>query len=352
MKPFRLYFIMLLVLAAIFVAEATDLRSAWAEDDKKTEEKTPKTSEAETKPKQEDKSTKSSEAKPKEQTNGEETMTLPGGEEGTIFKSLRIEGEDRVRIEFQRPTLRVDLDMRNAPGLEWEGIHSVVNRSELDIESPYLDRTASERPPHFARPWLDQFSSGAVARFRPALEGVASWRLVVVNSQGQTVKSFEGKGKPPKEIAWDGTANDGKPSPPGLTYSYGLEAYDRAGNKRNFVGDGFELPAYRVMTREGFAMLFSGQELSSSPQSQPESDATTPAILLEAASWINQSIANPVRVEITARSYDQAKRLATEISRALEPLLLGDPLRVQSLTNAVRDAPEAGTISIIVLSKP
>jgi len=345
---------MLLVLATIFVAQTTDLRSAWAEDDKKPEEKPSKTSEAETKPKQEDKSTKPSEAEttPKDQTDSEEDMTLPGGAEGTIFKSLRIEGEDRVRIEFQRPTLRVDLDMRNAPGLEWEGIHSVVDRSELDIEAPYLDRTASERPPHFARPWLDEFSSNAVARFRPALEGVESWRLIVVNSQGQTVKSFEGKGKPPKEIAWDGTANDGKPSPPGLTYSYGLEAYDRAGNKRNFVGDGFELPAYRVSTSSGFAMLFSGQELSSSPLSQMESAVTTPAILLEAASWINQSVANPVRIEVTARSYDQAKSLAAEISRAMEPLLLGDPLRVQSLTNAVRDAPQAGTISIIVLSKP
>ena len=33
---------------------------------------------------------------------------------------------------------------------------------------------------------------------------------------------------------------------PGLTYSYVFEAFDRAGNKRNIVGPGFTVPAYRI----------------------------------------------------------------------------------------------------------
>jgi hypothetical protein len=288
---------------------------------------------------------------PQEVAEDDEAMSLRGGEEGTIFKSLRVEGEDRVRIEFDRPSLRVDLDMKDAPGLEWEGIHTVLERTDLDLISPYLDRTADERPPYFARPWLDGFSSDAVARFRPALEGVDRWRLVVANSQGKTVKSFDGKGKPPKEIVWDGRSSDGKPVPPGLTYSYVLEAYDRAGNKRNFVGDGFELPSYRVSTSEGFAMLFAGDELRVSRTPEAGATAPAPAILLEAASWINQSADKPVRVEVTARTFDHAKRLAAEIEHGLTSLLLGDPIRIQSVTNVVPDAPDQGTIAIVVMSK-
>ena len=41
-----------------------------------------------------------------------------------------------------------------------------------------------------------------------------------------------------------------------LAYTQGY--YDRAGNKRNFVGEGFELPSYRLATKQGLMMLFAG----------------------------------------------------------------------------------------------
>ena len=45
------------------------------------------------------------------------------------------------------------------------------------------------------------------------------------------------------------------------TYSYMVEAWDRAGNKRNFVGEGFELPPYVVQDEQRLALLFAGKEL-------------------------------------------------------------------------------------------
>jgi hypothetical protein len=357
-----------LAFATAFVWNTAVVRSAWADDKtpaekpasktgskksadakQSTQEKTASKESGKSKTDSKDSGKSTTDSKPAAESD--EDMKLHGGEDGTIFKSLRIEGEDRVRIEFDRPSLNVDLDLRDAPGLEWEGIHTVLNKRDLDLISPYLDRTSTERPPYFARPWLDGFSSDAVARFRPALEGVERWRLVVANSQGKTVKSFDGKGKPPKEIVWDGRSSAGKPVPPGLTYSYVLEAYDRAGNKRNFVGDGFELPSYRVSTADGYAMLFAGGQLVVSRSEEAGGTAPAPAILLEAASWINQSTDKPVRVEVTARTFDHAKRLAADIEQTLKPLLIGDPLRVQSVTNVVPDAPDQGTIAITVMSK-
>jgi hypothetical protein len=278
------------------------------------------------------------------------TMMLRGGEEGTLFESLRVEGEDRVRIRFDRPDLNLTLDANSAPGLDWQSVQDVISRAGVDLVTPLLDRSAGERPVCYSRPWLDNFTTGGVAQFRPAVEGVDRWRLLVADSKGDTVASFEGDGKPPKEITWDGRTPGGDYAAPGLVYSYVLEAYDRAGNKRNFVGDGFELPSYRV---EGPppAMLFSGAELDRQPAGNAD-NAPASGILLEVASWLNQErkIDAPVVIEITAREFRQAKYLADEILRQLKPLLLGDPVRVRTATNVQPDAPERGTVAITVTS--
>jgi hypothetical protein len=276
-------------------------------------------------------------------------MTLHGGEDGTIFKSLRIEGEDRIRIEFDRPALDLALDARAAPGLDFEIVRAALARNNHDLVTPYLVRSAVTRGPLYARPWYETFVSGSVVRFRPALEGVERWRMDVADSRGLTVIRYEGSGKPPKEINWDGRTLDGTPAPPGLTYSYVLEAYDRAGNKRNFVGEGFDLPPYIVQDGKRFALLFSGKELRESA-SQSGGNALPSPILFEAATRINQSaVANhPVQIEVTARSFEVAKRTADVIVSDLTPLILGDPLRIQSITTVEPDAPDMGTVRISV----
>ena len=282
-------------------------------------------------------------------TPADTTMTLQGGEEGTIFKSLRIEGEDRIRIEFDRPALDLALDARMAPGLDFEIVRAALARNNHDLVTPFMARSAVTRGPLFARPWFNTFVSGSVVRFRPALEGVERWRLDVADSRGNTAMSYEGEGKPPKELSWDGRTIDGTLAPPGLTYSYVLEAYDRAGNKRNFVGEGFELPPYIVRDGGCLTLLFAGKELRDTAP-QFDGDALSAPILLEAATRINQSAAanQPVRIEVTARSFEEAKRTADMIVGDLTPLILGDPVRLQPITTVEPDAPDAGTVRIVV----
>jgi hypothetical protein len=286
-----------------------------------------------------------------EKTPLDSTMVLRGGEEGTVFRSLTVEGEDRIRIEFNRPTLELDLDPHQAPGLEWESTQEVLNRDLLDLISPLLNQSAYQRSPYLPRPWLDRFASGEIVHFHPALEGVEHWQLTIANSQGQTVASFQGDGNPPKKIGWDGLSLDGVPMPPGLTYSYVLEAFDRAGNKRNFVGEGFDLPPYRQKMPDGFIMLFSGCELSTSALPNQRGIKAPPSpILLECASWINQ-VSRPdhlIHVGVMARTFDQAKALAQDVVHKLKPLLLGDPIRIQYLTDVQPDAPSHGVVTIEV----
>ena len=270
--------------------------------------------------------------------------TLKGDREGTVFQSLTVEGEDRVHVAFARPTLELSLDPLSAPGLEWGDARDVLNRTQPDALAPLLGASSSELPAALGRPWLDRFASGAVARFRPQVEGVERWKLVVADSRGAAVRTFEGHGRPPREIAWDGRDANGAPATPGLTYSYVFEAYDRAGNKRNFVGAGFTVPSYRLDTPAGPVLTFGGAELDAGPTSAP---GVCPFVL-EAASWLDQapSLTQPLRATVTARSLEQSRAIADRLTRSLGPLLAGDPSRLTSVALVQPDAPEAGTIVV------
>ncbi|UCF04104.1 MAG: hypothetical protein JSV33_09110 [bacterium] len=276
-------------------------------------------------------------------------MALKGGEEGTAFGSLTIEGEDRVRIEFDRPVLSLDLDPVNAPGLDWDNTWDVLGRCSIDFISPLIGLSATQRSPYMPRPWFEEFSTGDVVRFRPALKNVDRWKMTIADSRSRTVAEFEGKGNPPDELGWDGRSIEGNPMPPGLTYSYVLEAYDRAGNKRNFVGEGFQLPSYQIQSDEQLILMFSADELGAASSRMQAVKEAPPAILLDAASRLNQLASDrKVCIEATARTYNNAKSIAQAVAQAIGPLLLGDTSLIQQVTRVEKDAPAGGTVAIIV----
>lgn len=264
--------------------------------------------------------------------------SIKGGESGAVLESMTVEGEDRVRIEFERPALRVDVDPESAAGLEWDGIASLLDRRYLGLTRPLIARSAFDRTERIARPWLDSFREGAVARFHPRLEGVERWTLAIADSRGRDVIAFSGDGKPPKVIEWDGIDANGNPVAPGLMYSYSTEATDEAGNTRNFVGDGFEVPPYVLGTGAATALMFSVSSLYEE------------GTLIEAASRINQldDASLPVIVEVTADSFSRASSVAEEVSEALRPMLLGDPARLTTTTRVEQRESGQGSIAIRV----
>jgi hypothetical protein len=273
-------------------------------------------------------------------------MSMRGNQEGTAFQSLTVEGEDRVHFKIERPPLELAIDPSLAPGLDWGSPADVLDRTVPDGVAPFLRGANAELSPYLARPWLRAFAYGDVAGFQPQVDGVETWRLVVADSRGQAVRTFEGRGQPPQRILWDGRSSEGEPAQPGRTYSYIFEARDRAGNKRNFVGEGFQVAAYRLETAQGPVLAFTGSE-GASARSNDGSPRPASPFVLEAASWINQtSSAKPVRVTATARNNEQANALAKDVSRSLAPMLLGDPARVQVQTHVQADAFEAGTVQI------
>jgi len=272
-------------------------------------------------------------------TAASDSTTLKGGEGGTQFPDMTVTGEDRIRIDFERPELILDLDAKSAPGLERERTLDIVNRGAPDLKVPLLTHSAGVHSPYTGRPWLTRFSSGPVARFRPALTKVERWTLQVADSRGATVARFQGQGRVPEQITWDGRTLNGDLALPGLTYSYVFEAYDEAGNKRNFLGDAFTLKPYVREEKGGITLLASGTELGEKPLSGMPSPC-----LLETASWLNQleRVDAPIVVEAEARTREDAAALAARVSEELPPLLLGPKNRLEVHPRVAADAPEAG----------
>ena len=286
------------------------------------------------------------------------SYTIKGGKDRTDLKSLTVEGEDRVHIDIERPPLTLALDPSKVSGLVQGDARDVLDRVPPDLTSGYYASTSAERSPYTGRPWLRQFASGAVARFQPAVKGVQHWKLTVADSRGQAVRVYEGAGDPPKEIVWDGRGTNGASVTPGVTYSYVFEAKDKAGNKRNFVGDGFRVSAYRLDGPEGPTLVFSGRELTipvggaAALYGGAGASRPTAAILLEAASWLNQTpnVTRPIRVTATGRTMEQATSLAKQVSIALAANTIGDPARIQSVPEVAADVPEGGTVRVALAS--
>lgn len=285
---------------------------------------------------------------------GDSSYTIKGGQDRTDLKSLTVEGEDRVHVEIERPPLAMNLDPSKVEGLVMGDARDVLDRVPPDLTTSFYASTSQDRSPYTGRPWLRLFSSGSVARFQPNVKGVERWKLTVADSRGQAVVLFEGKGDPPKEIVWDGRATNGASVTPGVTYSYVFEAKDKAGNKRNFVGEGFSVSAYRLDLPDGPLLVFNGRELVSPVGGAAGlyggAGATRPTapILLETASWLNQSpnVMRPVRVTATGRSMEQALSLAKQVTVALAANTLGDPARIQAIPEVVSDAPDGGTVRV------
>jgi len=269
------------------------------------------------------------------------SMTLRGGQDGTVFRTLTVEGEDRIHIEVDRPQLKMELNPEHAPGLDWGSARDVLDRTTPDLAAPLLSASAQDMSPYVARPWLSRFASGPVARFQPNVTGVDHWTLSIVNARGEVVSRREGRGDPPREMTWDGRLSSGGTLTPGATYSYVLEARDKAGNKRNFVGEGFRVGAVRFDGPGAPSLAFTGAQLD-------ERAGNTPLIVLEAATWLNQwpESQRGVRVEAVAKSFDEANALAQRVTSTLGPVLLGDAARIQGVTTVTPDAPVGGAVRI------
>lgn len=273
---------------------------------------------------------------------GSAPPVLPPGDGGSLG-SLDVEGTSAIRIRFERPTLRVDLDPLAAPGLQSSTTIEVLERATPDLARPLLQAALAERSPRTPRPWLAAFTTGSLARLRPDLKGVASWQVEIVEAGGAIVGTRAGQGAPPREIPWDGLRDDGSPAWAGLACSHVLTARDKAGNTRRFVGDSFVVPAFRVETTAGPCLLFSAQQWRDAT-----GEGGVSPLLVELATILNLRVdpGRQVVVTVTAATAGEAEQTGREVLAALAPRLGGAPGRLVLAPVVAAGAPPGGTLRV------
>lgn len=264
-------------------------------------------------------------------------------DETTGVRSVTVEGDDQVQITFERPSIRLDLDPRQAPGLGW--------RNTWELVDVVVAATASSAlvPPRFVgRPWLTEFAQDDVVVFHPDTPAMAAWTLSIVDSRGKSIAVRQGEGTPPASLAWNARGDDGSPAWPGLTYSYRLETVDPAGNRRTTVGRGFALPPYRLADDGAQTLVFAGDRIIGADRHAPDTDLAGSPLISAAASWLNQAAAtSPIEIRATARTEEPAGALASAVAHALAPLVCGDPARITTVVQVVADAPDGGVVEVV-----
>ncbi len=74
---------------------------------------------------------------------------------------------------------------------------------------------------------------------------VDMWKIEIYNSGGKLVRTYEGKGNPPKQITWDGKNDNGKPVlTPGELYHYRITLARKSGAERKNLSEPFEVNGY------------------------------------------------------------------------------------------------------------
>jgi outer membrane protein OmpA-like peptidoglycan-associated protein len=173
----------------------------------------------------------------------------PGRPDAVTAWTLRVldaKGSEERAFSGAGPApAKVDWDGRDAAG---QALPDGLYRARLEVESDgdmratalsgevELDSTPPQVGLQIEPIVVRPDSSGAVlvpARIRIGAQdkhGVGGWKLEIRDRQERVVRSFNGEGRPPEPLVWDGTDSLGRPINSGSTYYFWPFARDELGN--------------------------------------------------------------------------------------------------------------------------
>lgn len=170
-------------------------------------------------------------------------------EEGTGDVSLpdvvvKAKSKEKIEIEKAEPPLSVEtyiIDEAKSP-LDAE----ILEISPVQSVEVYLKDIPPLTTGQAIHPWLPPIVAQPVVVFFPQeREGMIEWELVITDYQGEEVKKFNGKGRPPERIEWDGVDRNHRTLKVGFPYSYVYTAVDVGTNSHTYVGEPFKVNAFK-----------------------------------------------------------------------------------------------------------
>ncbi|MBI4055726.1 MAG: OmpA family protein [Elusimicrobia bacterium] len=157
-------------------------------------------------------------------TNGADQTVRAFGKEGNPPSEITWDGRTQLGEEAESLEYSFVLVARDLAG----NTHSSSPQSiRLDREIPLTDVNVQ---PKIFSPNADGVQDSATFKIEfSSQKPLESWKLIVADSKGRTVRSFEGMGDPPSQIHWNGESISGNIAPDG-EYSFFFRSRDQAGN--------------------------------------------------------------------------------------------------------------------------
>lgn len=156
------------------------------------------------------------------------------------------------------------------------------------------------------------FIYGDIMVFMPAFETrVATWELVIANSNGETVRRVGGKGQPPRVITWNGMTDNGEAITVGEVFSFTFNAYDAQGNQTRIPGTPQRIDAISYRSGDEWVVAIAADQLFREGSALLIEDAA--ARLDEAANIIKEK----KRKEVVAYVYSQDEKLSNDRCRRI-----------------------------------
>ncbi len=281
----------------------------------------------------------------------QEQSWTESGESGAALPEMVVEAENQVRQTIEKTAFAFDLDAAMVDSFYAAMDEKALSVSPVSGLQPHLNNLEplrSEQPPH---PWLVEIPTTPVATFytgKPEGHKTHRWQLTITDFRGSPCRNYDGKGRPPAKVSWDGRTDQGEMLRVGYPYSYVFTTTDKGTNTYNYAGESFRLPAldYR---RDGDRVLeIAGGELFA----RRESDLTAAGEdwLVRTADEIRRHPYSPVRVVVTAETTELETRRAEGVAAHLAASMVLP--REQVETDVVQKpdlrAEMDGTVAVVI----
>jgi hypothetical protein len=216
-----------------------------------------------------------------------------------------IKGEAEMKIQDRKITLNPELK-------PFAPLDSIISQERYIFdEKLYATIDALNTPilylhsEYLRVPLVSRFMYGSIALFVPRFEKtVASWELLITDTNGNVVRKYAERGLPPPSISWDGRTEKKEMCNMGEIYNYVFTAFDAVGNPTRISGRSYKFNGIVYDEQKSkiiavaSSVLFSGESAAL--------NAEAPDYLDEIANVIKDSF----KKEVVIFSYSQSENLA------------------------------------------
>jgi hypothetical protein len=216
-----------------------------------------------------------------------------------------IKGEAELKIQDRKITLNPALD-------PFAPLDSIISQEKYIFdEKLYATIDALNTPilylhsEYLRVPLVSRFMYGSIALFVPRFEKtVASWELLITDTNGDIVRKYAERGLPPPSISWDGRTDKGEMCNMGEIYNYVFTAFDAVGNPTRISGRSYTFNGIVYDEQKSKIIAVASSVLFSGESS---------AFNAEAADYLDE-IANVIKdnfkKEVVVFSYSQSESIA------------------------------------------